>query len=88
MRSSSIPASSFCFTAMGWSTPATRQGETFGVARLASILAGQAAGAEALVEILLAEVNNFTGRSATQDSDVMLVVVERMTADLPGVRSG
>ena len=64
------------------------QGETFGVARLASILAGRAAGEEALVEILLAEVNHFTGRSAPQDSDVMLVVVERMTADLSGVRSG
>ena len=88
MRCASIPASSFCFTAMDWSTPATRAAETFGAARLASILAGQADGAEAFVEILLAEVNDFTGRTAAQDSDVTLIVVERMAANPSGVRSG
>ena len=53
------------------------RGESFGVARLGSIVAGPAKDAQALVETLLGELDAFTGRGAAQESDMTLVVVER-----------
>ena len=64
------------------------RGESFGVARLGSITAGRAKDAQSLVETLLAEVDAFTGRSAARESDMTIVVVERIAENASAVRSG
>ncbi len=63
-------------------------GEAFGPVRLASITAGQADDAQAVVETLLAEVREFTGSSAAYESDVTLVVLERTAEKGSAARSG
>ena len=64
------------------------RGETFGAAQLGSILWGQAEGAQALIATLLAALEDFVGRSTAQESDMTLIIVERMAANASKARSG
>lgn len=53
------------------------QGEPFGTARLQAILARQDGDAPAVVEAVLAELNQFTGKRWTPQDDLTVLVVER-----------
>lgn len=64
------------------------RGETFGAAQLGSILWGQAESAQALIATLLAALEDFVGRSTAQESDMTLIIVERMAANASNARSG
>ena len=62
------------------------RGETFGSARLTTVLERQADGAQQVVESLLAALRDFTGRDTGQ-SDVTLIMLERSAGNGSSDRS-
>ncbi len=66
------------FYSDGLINAANEYGEAFGLTRLAAVLEKPAEDAQALVAMLLEEVEDFIGGSAKRNGDVTVVVLGRM----------